>query len=50
MPEVVICSVCYEFVMSYFFFSFYSSYVILLKIVLLISLKYHTGNKNCQLL
>ena len=36
--------------MSCFFFSFYSPYVILLKIVLLIPLKYHTGNRNCRLL
>ena len=43
MVKVVICSVFYEFVMSYFCFSFYSPYVILLKIVLLIPLKYHTG-------
>ena len=50
MLEVVICSVYYEFVMSCFFFSFYSPYVILLKIVLLIPLKYHTGNRNCRLL
>ena len=43
MVEVVICSVFYEFVMSYFFSSFYSPYVILFKVVLLIHLKYHTG-------
>ena len=34
----------------FYVFSFYSPYVILLKIVLLIPLKYHTGNWNCQLL
>ena len=33
-----------------FFSSFTSSYDILLKIVLLIPLKYHTGNRNCRLL
>ena len=31
-------------------FQFYSSYVILLRIVLLIPLKYHTGNRSCRLL
>ena len=35
---------------SYFFSSFKSPYIILLKIVLLIPLKYHTGNWNCRLL
>ena len=39
-----------EFVTSYFLFSFYSPYVILLRIVLLIPLKYHTGNRSCRLL
>ena len=33
-----------------FFSSFTSPYVILLKIVLLIPLKYHTGNRSCRLL
>ena len=33
-----------------FFFSFYSPYVMLLRIVLLIPLKYHTGNRSCRLL
>ena len=41
---------CYEFVVSHFLFSFYSPYVILLRIVLLIPLKYHTGNRSCRLL
>ena len=49
MVEVVICSVFYEFVMSYFFFSFASPYVIWLKIVLLIPLNSYTGNRNCRL-
>ena len=49
MLEVVICRVDYDSVNSCFFFSFYSPYVILLKIVLLIPLKYHTGNRNCWL-
>ena len=40
----------YEFVASCFLFSFYSPYVILLRIVLLIPLKYHTGNRSCRLL
>ena len=47
--KLLIYSVFYEFVMSCFFSSFYSPYVILLKIVLLIPLKYHTGNRNCRL-
>ena len=50
MVEVVLCRVFYEFVTSCFFFSFYSPYVILLRIVLLIPLKYHTGNRSCRLL
>ena len=50
MVKVVICSVYYESVISYFFSSFMSPYVILLKTVLLIPLKYHTGNRNCRLL
>ena len=41
---------CYEFVVSHFLFSFYSPYVILPRIVLLIPLKYHTGNQSCRLL
>ena len=41
---------CYEFVVSHFLFSFYSTYVILLRIVLLIPLKYHTGSRSCRLL
>ena len=40
----------YEFVTSCFLFSFYSPYVILLRVVLLIPLKYHTGNRSCRLL
>ena len=50
MVEVVLCHVFYEFVTSCFLFSFYSPYVILLRIVLLIPLKYHTGNRSCRLL
>ena len=37
--------VCY---VMFLFFSFYSPYVILLKIVLLIPLKYYTGNRSCR--
>ena len=42
LPRGLSCSVFYEFVTSCFLFSFYSPYVILLRIVLLIPLKYHT--------
>ena len=42
------CGLCY--VISCFLSSFYSPYVILLRIVLLIPLKYHTGNRSCRLL
>ena len=48
--EVVLCRIFYEFVTSYFLFSFYSPYVILLRIVLLVPLKYHTGSRSCRLL
>ena len=41
---------CYEFVGSRFLFSFYSPYVILLRVFLLIPLKYHAGNRSCRLL
>ena len=37
-------------VTSCFLFSFYSPYVILLRIVQLIPLKYHMGNRSCRLL
>ena len=52
LPRGRSCSLqfCYEFVTSCFLFSFYSPYVILLRIVLLIPLKYHTGNRSCRLL
>ena len=50
MVEVVLYRVFYEFVTSCFLFSFYSPYVILLRIVLLIPLKSHTGNRSCRLL
>ena len=52
LPRGLSCSLpfCYEFVTSCFLFSFYSPYVILLRIVLLIPLKYHTGNRSCRLL
>ena len=52
LPRGLSCSLqfCYEFVVSHFLFSFYSPYVILLRIVLLIPLKYHTGNRSCRLL
>ena len=43
MVEVVICSFFYEFVMSYFFSSFYSPFVILLKIVPINSFKFSYG-------
>ena len=51
LPRGLYCSLqfCYEFVESHFLFSFYSPYVILLRIVLLIPLKYHTGNRSCRL-
>ena len=50
MVEVVLCRVVYEFVTSCFLFSFYSPHVILLRIVLLIPLKYHAGKRSCRLL
>ena len=52
LPHGLSCSLqfCYEFVESHFLFSFYSPYVILLRIVLLIPLKYHTGNRSCWLI
>ena len=50
MVEVVLCRIFYEFVTSCYLFSFYSPYVILLRIVLLIPLKYHTGDRSCGLL
>ena len=50
MVEVCSLQFFYEFVTSCFLFSFYSPYVILLRIVLLIPLKYHTGNRSCRLL
>ena len=50
MVEVVLCRIFYEFVTSCFLFSFYSPYVILLRIVLLIPLKYHAGSRICRLL
>ena len=52
LPRGLCCSLqfCYEFVESHFLFSFYSPYVILLRIVLLIPYKYHTGNRSCRLL
>ena len=50
MLEVVIGSVCCEFVMSYFFSASIRLMICSLKIVLLIPLKYHTGNRNCRLL
>ena len=51
LPRGLSCSwqFCYEFVVSHFLFSFYSPYVILLRIVLLIPLKYHRGNRSCRL-
>ena len=50
LPRGLSCSLqfCYEFVTSCFLFSFYSPYVILLRILLLIPLKYHTGNRSCR--
>ena len=42
----VLLRICYLMLL----FSFYSPYVILLRIVLLIPLKYHTGNRSCRLL
>ena len=52
LPRGLCCSLlfCYEFVESHFLFSFSSPNVILLRIVLLIPLKYHTGNRSCRLL
>ena len=52
LPRGLCCSLqfCYEFVESHFLFSFYSPYIILLRIVLLIPLKYHMGNRSCRLL
>ena len=52
LPRGLCCSLqfCYDLLSHIFFFSFYSPYVILLRIVLLIPLKYHTGNRSCRLL
>ena len=52
LPHGLCCSLqfCYEFVESHFLFSFYSPYIILLRIVLLIPLKYPMGNRSCRLL
>ena len=50
MVYVVLCRSTTNLLLSHFFFSFYSPYVILLRIVLLIPLKYHTGNRSCRLL
>ena len=47
---VVLCHSTTNLLLSHFLFSFYLSYVILLRIVLLIPLKYHTGNRSCRLL
>ena len=47
---VVLCRSTTNLLLSHFLFSFYSPYVILLRIVLLIPLKYHTGNRSCRLL
>ena len=46
---VVLCRSTTNLLLSHFLFSFYSPYVILLRIVLLIP-KYHTGNRSCRLL
>ena len=46
---VVLCRSTTNLLLSHFLFSFYSTYVILLRIVLLIPLKYHTGNRSCRL-
>ena len=48
--HVFLCYHVVYVVTSCFPFSFYSPYVILLRIVLLIPLKYHTGNWSCRLL
>ena len=47
---VVICRSTTNLLLSHFLLSFYSPYVILLRIVLLIPLKYHPGNRSCRLL
>ena len=47
---VVLCRSTTNLLLSHFLFSFYSPYVILLRIVLLIPLKYHTENRSCRLL
>ena len=47
---VVLCRSTTNLLLSHFLFSFCSPYVILLRIVLLIPLKYHTGNRSCRLL
>ena len=47
---VVLCRSTTNLLLSHFLFSFYSPYVILLRIVLLIPLKYHAGNRSCRLL
>ena len=48
--HVFLCYHVIYVVTSCFPFSFYSPYVILLRIVLLIPLKYHMGNRSCRLL
>ena len=48
--SVVLCRSTTNLLLSHFLFSFYSPYVILLRIVLLIPLKYHTGNRSRWLL
>ena len=47
--HVLLCYHVVYVIISCFFCSFYSPYVILLRIVLLF-LKYHTGNRSCRLL
>ena len=48
--HVFLCYHVVYVVTSCFLFSFYSPYVILLRIVQVIPLKYHTGNRSCRLL
>ena len=48
--HVLLCYHVVYVIISCFLSSFYSPYVILLRIVLLIPLKYHTGNRSCRLL
>ena len=47
---VVLCRSTTNLLLSHFLFSFYSPYVILLRIVILTPLKYHMGNRSCRLL